>query len=282
MSKVKEMFTSRFGDAGILIECDWTGLEIAAWALHTQDPIILELLNSGQDMHRYLGGKLLNCKPEEVTKEQRQQLKPANFTLIYGGTDWNLVQKDGLEEKFAKQVYDIFWNIFKVSRKWSDDLMQELDNNSYLIDSNGNRESFYIGLTGRKWYFKNYPNKISSFCVENRIYTPMGFKYSEGMNYKIQGFATADLHLMAMGYLWRKLLKHRDKILMINTVHDSILFDCKKIYLKKACIFIKDSLHYIKQIMKDQFNININIPLDLEFKIGENWGNLKELKVGND
>lgn len=279
MSKVKQYFTSRFGSEGSILECDWKALEIVAWALHTQDPVLLELLNSGQDMHKFLGGRVLGCKPEEVTKEQRQHLKPANFTLIYSGTDWNLVQKDGLEEAFAKKVYDTFWDTFKVSRKWADDLMKELDDASYSIDDSGNRESYYTGLTGRRWYFKNYPSKISSFCAENRIYTPMGFKYSEGMNHKIQGFATADLHLIALGHLWRKSLPYRDKLLLINTVHDSIIFDIRTKYLQKACIFIRNELYYVKEIMKQRFNINFNVPLELDFKVGKSWGEMKELEL---
>lgn len=279
MSKVKNHFSSRFGKDGVIIDVDWVALEIVAWVTHTRDTVLEDFLNSGINIHKFLGGRVLNKTMDEVTEDERQLLKPGNFNLIYGGTYWNLVQQYGIPEALAKKAYDVFWDTFKISRQWSDAIMKELDDVSYAVDDCGNRESYYTGLTGRRWYFNNYPDKISSFCAENRIYTPCGFKYSEGMNYKIQGFATADLHLIAMGALWRKLLPHRDKILMVNTVHDSIVFDCKRIYLKKACLFIRDSLYSIKQKMKDRFNIEINVPLTVEFKIGSSWGELEKLEL---
>ncbi len=279
MSNIKDYFASRYGDEGVLIEVDWTALEIAAWAMHTRDPVLIGLLKSGTDLHKHVGSYVLNCLPEQVTKEQRQQIKPANFTLIYGGTDFNLVNKDKLEPGFAKQVYDTFWDIFKVSRQWSDDLMKELDRNAKPIDNEGNLESYYTGLTGRKWFFKNYPSKISNFCAENRIYTPKGFKYSEGMNYKVQGFATGDLHLIALGHLWRKSLEHRDKFLLINTVHDSILFDCHKKDLDFTCNFIQNELQYVRVILKDKFELDYDVPLKMDFKQGPSWGQMLDINL---
>lgn len=279
MSKVKQHFTSRFKDEGVIVECDWKALEVIAWVIHTRDPVLEGLLNSSIDIHKFLGGRVLNKPAEEVTTEERQLLKPGNFNLIYGGTDWNLVQQYGIPEDLAKKAYEVFWDTFKVSRKWSDDLMGELDETSYAVDDSGNRESYYTGLTGRRWYFKNYPSKISSFCAENRIYTPMGFKYSEGMNYKIQGFATADLHLISLGHLWRKSIKHRDKYLMVNTVHDSIVFDVRKKYLQKACIYIRNELYSVQKILKDRFSIDMNVPIAVDFKVGKSWGEMEEYSI---
>jgi len=277
-SLVKNHFTSRFGTDGLIIEADWTALEIIAWVTHTRDPVLEDLLNSGIDIHKHLGGRVLNKPATEVSTEERQMLKSGNFNLIYGGTDWNLVQQYGIPEDIAKKAYDVFWDTFKASREWSDALMLELDANAYQVEDN-RLESFYTGLTGRKWFFRNYPEKISSFCAENRIYTPGGFKYSEGMNYKIQGFATADLHPMAMGILWRKLLPHRDKILMVNTIHDSILFDCRRKFVENACIFIQKELYSVVQFLKEKFDIEIRVPLGVEFKKGVSWGELEKLVI---
>jgi DNA polymerase-1 len=257
---------------------DWTALEIVAWVTHTRDKVLEDLLNSGIDIHKHLGGRVLNKPASEVSSEERQLLKPGNFNLIYGGTDWNLVEQYGIPKELAKKAYDVFWDTFKASREWFDGVIKEIDANAYST-GDGRLESFYVGLTGRKYFFKNHPDKISSFTAENRIYTPKGFKCSELANYRVQGFATADLHPIAMGILWRKLLPHRDKILMVNTVHDSILFDVKKKYLKKACIFIRDSLYSVKQRLKDRFDIEITVPLGCEFKYGKSWGELEKLEL---
>lgn len=282
MIKVKEHFTSRYGSDGILIEADWTGLEIAGWGFITKDPTIRKLLLEKQDMHRYVGGMVLGCKSDDVTDEQRSKLKPANFTLIYGGTDWNLVEKDGLDKDFAKVVYESFWGLFPVARLWADNIMKLLDASSFYtkeFSKEGKEElwSYYVGPTGRKFFFKAYPEKVSDFTAENRIYTPKGFKYAEGMNYICQSFCTADLHMIAVGLLFREAIKHRDKFVLINTIHDSVLIDCKKEYYDFTCILIKNTLQSVVIRLKTVFGLDFDLPLAVELKSGSSWAQMSKL-----
>lgn len=272
---IKSHFTSRYPN-GVVIEADWTALEIVKWAFLNKDPVLRKLILSGEDMHRFIGGRVLGCKPEDITDEQRSKLKPANFTLIYGGTDWNLVTKDGLEPEFAKQVYDTFWNTFPVARLYADNLMFTLDANAEPVDDQGNMISHYSGITDRKFYFKNYPEKISKFCFDNRIYSKKGFKFSEGMNYKIQSFATADTHMIALGLLFREAIKHRDKFLLVNTVHDSVLIDCRPEYVRKCCLLVKNSMESVVGRLKERFNIDFDLPLKIEIKVGSSWADMKK------
>ncbi len=283
MSNIKSHFTSRFGSEGCLLEADWTGLEISGWAFLTQDPKLLELLNSGRDMHRYVGSMVLGIPEEEITAQQRKQLKQPNFTLIYGGTDWNLVTKDGLEPDFAKQVYETFWSLFPTARKWSDDLMKQVDQSAkYTTEFNkeGRRVLWgsYQGITGRKFWFKANESKISSFCADNRIYSPRGFKYSEVMNYQVQSFCTADIHMIALGNLFRVAQNHRDKFLLINTVHDSVLCDVRRDKLEESAIIIKTSMEDVINILDRRFDIQYNVPLIMDVKVGPSWADMKELE----
>jgi len=287
MSNIKSHFTSRFGSEGVLAEFDWASLEIAGWAFLTQDPKLLELLNSGKDMHRYVGSMVLGKPESEITDAERKRLKQPNFTLIYGGTDYNLVNKDGLEEDFAKQVYDTFWALFPVARKWSDDQMKRVDNNAYYtteFNKEGRKElwGWYQGITGRKFYFKAYESKISSFCAENRIYSPRGFKYSEVMNYQVQSFCTADIHMIALGNLFREAMKHRDKFLLINTVHDSVLCDIKLANLEESVIIIKTAMEDVKKILQEKFNIIVNVPFVMEPKVGPSWANMNKYELNQE
>lgn len=272
----KDHFTSRWGADGVLIEADWASLEIVGWGLLTQDPKLLQLLNTGQDMHRHVGSMVLNKPMDEITKEERTKLKPANFTLIYGGTAYNLVSKDGLEPDFAQQVYDTFWSIFPVAKLWGDNQMAILDANAIQINElspNGSPrlESWYQGPTGRVFYFKSYPDKVSDFTFKNRIYSKKGFKFSEGLNYQVQSLCTADIHMIALGNLFREAIRNRDKFVLINTVHDSALIDCKKQHIDLTCQVIKESLESVTGIMQTKFGLNVNVPLSVELKYGDSW-----------
>ncbi|MGM7364864.1 DNA polymerase [Klebsiella pneumoniae] len=58
-SKVKEMFVSRFGSDGRLVECDYSALEVVALASISGDKNLLQQLVDGTDMHCYrLAGAL--------------------------------------------------------------------------------------------------------------------------------------------------------------------------------------------------------------------------------
>jgi len=70
---IKAHFTSRFGTEGVCVKVDWSQLELVGWAFLTKDPLLRKLLLSGQDVHRFVGGMVLNA------------LKARNFLLVYGG-----------------------------------------------------------------------------------------------------------------------------------------------------------------------------------------------------
>ena len=69
------------------------------------------------------------------------------------------------------------------------------------------------------------------------------------------------------------------KSVLINTVHDSIVVD---IYPDEENIIIeifKQGAGRVILALKERYNINFNIPLDIEMKIGYNWLNLNEVKI---
>jgi DNA polymerase I-like protein with 3'-5' exonuclease and polymerase domains len=92
--------------------------------------------------------------------------------------------------------------------------------------------------------------------------------------------ATADIMILAMTiiYLKYKSLGFASKI--IGQVHDSLIFDCKKEEIKQLaemCINIFNKLpDYIEQVWGIE---EFNVPLTGDAEYGENWGDLKELKL---
>src|SRR5699024_6828346 len=58
-SRVKEMFTSRFGSEGRIVEVDYSALEVVALAAISGDENLMRMLTEGIDMHCYrLAAKL--------------------------------------------------------------------------------------------------------------------------------------------------------------------------------------------------------------------------------
>lgn len=63
---------------------DYSMVEIVIMAELTGDRTLCRLLREGKDIHRYVASKIANKAEEDVTKEERQQAKPADFGFIYG------------------------------------------------------------------------------------------------------------------------------------------------------------------------------------------------------
>lgn len=277
MPSVKEHFTSRWGDEGVLIEADWTGMEVAVFAFLTQDSTLIADLREGVDIHTTMYAKCYGIDYDDVTKEQRSGIKACTFHVIYGGGAKSMAIRMDIPEDFCKQFINNFYGRYPMAKMWQDNLVRQVEASRTILDETtdkGHRkhQGVFKSLTGRKYYFKT--NDTPKFLEEKGIVT--GFNPPEIKNYPVQGLATADIHMIALGNLFRKCLLYRDNILLINTVHDSVLLDCRKDFLEKGCILVRDGLYCIKNILKDRFNIEFNVPLGVEIKVGKSWAEMNK------
>ena len=63
----------------------------------------------------------------------------------------------------------------------------------------------------------------------------------------------------------------------MNTVHDSIVIDVHPDEKQKVVFVLKTINANMKQIIDNQFNIDFNVPLTLDMKIGKNWLDTKDI-----
>ncbi len=119
-SDVKKMFTSRFGDAGCIIEADYSALEVVALAAFSKDKALVQALLDGTDMHcmrlsQQLGEPyedvLRKCKddndPEHKRyKKMRTDIKPKAFAYQYGATAAGIAFATGCTVEDAQAFID--------------------------------------------------------------------------------------------------------------------------------------------------------------------------------
>ena len=60
-------------------------------------------------------------------------------------------------------------------------------------------------------------------------------------------------------------------------MHDSIVIDVHPNEEQDVINVIKNTNSNLKDIIDSQFNINLNVPLELEAKIGNNWLDTKDI-----
>jgi DNA polymerase I-like protein with 3'-5' exonuclease and polymerase domains len=64
---------------------------------------------------------------------------------------------------------------------------------------------------------------------------------------------------------------------IVNTVHDSIVIDVHPSEVDKVIRIVKATNDNLINIVNNKWNIDFNVPLLLEAKIGDNWLDTKDV-----
>ena len=98
------------------------------------------------------------------------------------------------------------------------------------------------------------------------------------VNYPVQGFAGVIMQLACVRAL-RAFREQHLKSKIILTVHDSLVADVYPGELeavKKALVW---ALSGVQEEMKERFDYDFVLPLDVEMEIGKNWMEMDEIEL---
>ena len=239
---VKKVFVSRW-EGGEILEADFAQLEFRTAAFLSQDKIAMKEIEDGFDVHSYTAS-VISDAGEPTT---RQEAKAHTFAPLYGATGFG-------RSSAQATYYKHFTEKYKEVNLWHTRLAQEALNTRKIKTP-----------SGREFAFNNvqrYSNgKVSHF--------------TQIKNYPVQSFATADIVPVILIEVEKRLKDLQSCI--VNTVHDSIVIDIHPDEKQKVVFILKTININMKQIIDSQFNINFNVPLTLDIKIGKNWLDTKDI-----
>ena len=268
---IKQIFTSRYKD-GVIVEMDFNQLEVVALAHVTKDLQLIHDISSGADIHSELYKGMFGRYP---TKEERKPFKARTFQLIYGAGAKAISKQAGCSIDEAKKFVDVFYGRYPSVGKWHKEFAIEVESKgTYELDEDGFREKTKTYIlnteTGRKFCFKEY-HSDSTWSTRTYNFSPTELK-----NYPVQGLATGDIVPMMLGVMFR-LLKGRDDVKMVNTIHDSLMFDVK---LSAADDFVKGMTELLQNThvyFETIFGKPLALKLNAGASVGVNWYEMKEL-----
>lgn len=275
---VASIYTSRYGKDGILLEVDCKQAEIYALAVLSGDPVLIDDILSGRDIHEETGKSVYGAK---MTKIERRVVKTINFGLIYGAGAETLAQQSGVSIVIAKKLIFAFYHRYKGVREYFDSFKGNIQR---LLDTVGEAAGYdplgrtvkrytWTSTTGRRYTFRDYWSDFSK---------QMEVSHTETRNYPIQGLATGDLVLCALGDVWRHLLtKYQDDVKLVGLVHDSLRFDLKVDVINKFVLDLKRTL----ENSGNSLNIACKtpdawtLPVKVSFSKGYNFASMEEFIV---
>jgi len=272
MSSIRECFKSR-REFGLLVEADYSQLEINVLALLSEDAMLIKDLKSGRDLHTMRASELYNIKEYDVTPKQRRLAKTLSFQLQYGAGAKTMAEINKIPQKVAKEFIHNFFDRYEDVWKWHGDLRYHVDTR---CDHQGERTPMGLPryqcemrtITGRKLVFKDYDSKYKK--------GETAFSPTEIKNYPVQSVAT-DIMKIALGALAYKLWFDTD-MCIINTIHDNIMLDVVEEQHTRACKALKWAMvDRTTQILKSRYNIELPVPLEIEIKSGGSWDCMKKV-----
>lgn len=306
-SRVKSVFTSRFGSDGRIVELDYSSLEVVIQAVLTKDPQMIADLLAGVDFHcKRLSAKIHRPYDEIVAiiadadhpehksmKLQRTKIKEFTFQRAYGASAYSVAASTGMD---VAEVEDMIANEnieYKNVELFDKMLEAEINKtatpiNKYLFVAGGKHEvmrGHWYSPTGTKFVWEQH--ETPEFLHKHGKF--VGFSPTERKNYPVQGEGGHVVQAM-LGVVYRWLLSKDHfggMVKLINTVHDSVYLDMHKDFVEKVVPTIKAIMEAVPRKFKKDYGVDIPVPFPCEADVGNSMYDvmpydqyIKEVKNG--
>jgi DNA polymerase-1 len=243
----------------ILLECDLKSAEIRVLANVSRDPELCAILNEGRNLHHEVA---VDFYGNNYTKDDYIRAKAVNFGVMYGRTAHSLVMEYGhdnippdkrLKMDQAESLIEM-WDIkFPVAMATIRSYREHPAAGKVLVAPNNRRRRFGV---------------VTEHMLQSM--------QNEAANHPIQGPAS-DITAMAAAENRRAIYLQGG--LIINFVHDSLLFDLP---MNEAVIINTMSCIRNSFFKWGQYWLGDAVPMEAEFKAGMKWGAMLEVEAELD
>ena len=225
----------------VLLAADYSQIEYRLFTHLTQDSTLLDVYETGKDIHVAAASKSYRIPYDDVDDSQRRIGKTLNFAAIYGAMSKKIAQILSIPQSEAEQLLDTYWKELPKAAAWITRIKWEAHKNEGVQTLLG----YYIPLP-----------EIRSKRQFDRFHAER-----QAVNYIIQGSA-AEVIKKAMINL------RKDGLIPVLQVHDELLFE-----VKDDPKVIAESYLTIKRIMENV--MQLSVPLTVDIGSGKTWGDAK-------
>lgn len=238
--EIRKGFVAREGK--IFVSADYAQFELRLAAALAKDEKLIEIFNSGVDVHTKTASEVFEVPMEQVTKNQRRAAKVINFGVMYGMSPKGLADAAGMSFYEAKEFIDDYFRVRSPIKNYLEEVLNQAKTLGYV-------ETFF----GRR---RPTPDvKSANFVIRMAA-------ERAAQNMPIQG-TEADLMKRAMIQIDKKLPEGAKQILQI---HDSIIVECDENMAEEISAMLVKTMEEVAP--------ELPIKLVAEVTTGRNWGEL--------
>lgn len=235
----------------IICEFDLSQAENRIVAYVANEKTMIEAFESGVDIHKKTASLILDKPIEEITTEERKHVgKPSNHGLNYdlGYRNFGLLHM--IPETRAKWIVERYHQSYPGVRLWHETVRSKLRSDRILTNLMGRNRKFF----GR---------------MDDSL-------YKEGYAFIPQSTVADIINEMGILFIWEG--DDFDEIILLNQVHDSIVFETP--YLNKERCY--SQLLRIKKSLETRLVVrNREFVIPAELKIGLRLGFAKKCSLNS-
>ncbi len=204
----------------VFVSSDYSSQELNVIAYGSQDPVWLDALRRGLDLHGVCADLVFEDKwrqaDDATRKELRTQIKAINFGLAYGMGPFKLADTLQISKKDAEALIEKYFTEFPNIRDFLTKLGTFGTRNGYIRT--------FKPFKRRRWFDSWYPKMWN----DRDKMMELGSIERASKNTPIQG-SSADMTKLALVYIYREIRESwQGKVKIVMTVHDQIDTVCKE------------------------------------------------------
>lgn len=252
-------------DGYVLIEADFSQIELRVVAIMANEPTMLRLYREGADIHTatacYVNNLTLEQFKEKTKDEQKQlrfQAKAVNFGFIYG-MGWRKFKNYARTEyglKFtdeqAQQIRQAFFKLYRNLPNWHENTKTWVEENGYVRS-----------LDGRIRHLGNAASDDDGVASSAE---------RQGINAPVQCFAN-NLGMLALARINAEVDPALAQV--VGFIHDAIILKAPRNRAIEACRVVKQYME--SNPLEELFNFKSPIPLIADASVGLSLSNMAEL-----
>jgi len=241
--RIRRSFVAEKGNK--IISADYSQLELRLLAHITQDPVMLEAFQKGEDIHARTARLVFGARTDEELKEARRFAKIVNFAIAYAIEPWGLSQRVGISRQEAKKVIEDYYNTYKGVRRYMEEVPLRAREHGYVRSIYG-RIRPLPGISDRNANIRKAAER-------------------EAINMPIQGTAS-DIVKIAMLRVDGEFKREGIEAQLLMQVHDELLVEAEA-----------DTAEHVAEILKREMEsaVSLDVPLIVDVGIADNWMDAK-------
>ena len=186
-----------------IVGFDYSQVELRVLAAMSGEPALLDAFTKGHDVHQTTASLIFGVPVDQVTKEQRQQAKGINFSLLYGAGAKNLSEQLRIPKTQAQDLIDTYFRIYSSVQSWKDTMI-----------ATGQAQGYVSTHFGRKIVIREFESTDSWIYAKGERLCINGPVQGTAADYMKIAMVRADKALTAAGL--------DDRVRLVMNIHDAL------------------------------------------------------------